>query len=120
MTVRDPNRRYHDRIAARYDQIYDTPYWRFYRDVSWRHTKRWLPTQRPASAVDLGCGTGWFGRRLAKSGFAGVAGTGGDFAEAMTHYSFTSLSIVPLASLVVMRSPGRKAAALRTTPPAAS
>ena len=66
--VREANRRYHDRVAARYDDVYDTAYWRFYRDVSWRHLKRYLPVQRPAWAADLGCGTGWFGTRLLKSG----------------------------------------------------
>ncbi len=65
---RDGNRKYHDRVAGKYDSIYDTPYWRFYRDVSWRHLKGFLPVQRPAWAADLGCGTGWFGCRLLKSG----------------------------------------------------
>jgi len=62
------NRRYHDRVARRYDDVYDTPYWRFYRDVSWRHLQRYLPDRRPATAADLGCGTGWFGQRLRKAG----------------------------------------------------
>lgn len=65
---RDGNRKYHDRVAGKYDTIYDTPYWRFYRDVSWRHLKPFLPVKRPAWAADLGCGTGWFGCRLLKSG----------------------------------------------------
>lgn len=63
------NRRYHDRVAKRYDDVYDTPYWRFYRDLSWRHLQRYLPTARPGWAADLGCGTGWFGRRLLRAGF---------------------------------------------------
>lgn len=63
------NRRYHDRVARRYDDVYDTPYWRFYRDLSWRHLLRFLPSARPAWAADLGCGTGWFGRRLLRAGF---------------------------------------------------
>jgi ubiquinone/menaquinone biosynthesis C-methylase UbiE len=63
------NRGYHDRIASRYDDVYDTPYWRFYREVSWRHLKSHLPASRPALALDLGCGTGWFGLRLWKAGF---------------------------------------------------
>jgi SAM-dependent methyltransferase len=63
------NRRYHDRVAGRYDDIYDRPYWRFYREISWRHLKGFLPVERPAKAADLGCGTGWFGRKLIKSGF---------------------------------------------------
>lgn len=62
------NRKYHDRIAAKYDQVYDSPYWRFYRDLSWRHLKSFLPEQRPARGADLGCGTGWFGVRLLRAG----------------------------------------------------
>ena len=68
--VQKGNRRYHDRVAGRYDQVYDTPYWRFYRDVSWRHCQRFLPERRPARAADLGCGTGWFGRKLIKAGLS--------------------------------------------------
>jgi SAM-dependent methyltransferase len=62
------NRRYHDRIAAKYDQVYDGEYWRFYRDLSWRHLKPFLPVQRPARGADLGCGTGWFGVRMLRAG----------------------------------------------------
>ena len=66
--VREGNRRYHDRVAKKYDDLYDTPYWRFYRDLSWRHLKPFIPERRPAWAADLGCGTGWFGTRLLKAG----------------------------------------------------
>ena len=62
------NRKYHDRIAAKYDQVYDGEYWRFYRDLSWRHLKPYLPAQRPAHGADLGCGTGWFGVRMLRAG----------------------------------------------------
>src|SRR5262249_16946096 len=65
-------RRYHDRVAKKYDDLYDTPYWRFYRDLSWRHLKPFVPERRPAWAADLGCGTGWFGTRLLKAGCSGV------------------------------------------------
>ena len=67
--VHAANRRYHDRVAGRYDTVYETAYWRFYRDVSWRHLKRFLPAERPAVAADLGCGTGHFGIRLLRAGF---------------------------------------------------
>ena len=67
--VQKSNRKFHDRIAGQYDKIYDSPYWRFYREISWDHLKTFLPEHRPATAGDLGCGTGWFGMRLAKSGF---------------------------------------------------
>ena len=53
------NRKYHDRVAAKYDQVYDTAYWRMYREISWRHLKPFLPVHRPARGADLGCGTGW-------------------------------------------------------------
>ncbi|MGE3171058.1 MAG: class I SAM-dependent methyltransferase [Planctomycetota bacterium] len=62
------NKKYHDRIAGKYDRIYDTEYWRFYRDLSWRHLRAFLPAARPARAADLGCGTGWFGLRLLRAG----------------------------------------------------
>ncbi len=62
------NRKYHDRVAGTYDQIYDTPYWRAYRDLSWRHLKHFLPALRPAWGLDIGCGTGWFGLRLLRAG----------------------------------------------------
>ena len=42
------NQGYHDRVAGKYDQIYDSPYWRFYRDISWRHLQGFLPSGRPA------------------------------------------------------------------------
>ena len=67
--VERKNRRYHDRVAGRYDAMYDRPYWRFYRDLSWRHLAKFLPEKRPAWAADLGCGTGHFGRKLLKAGF---------------------------------------------------
>ncbi len=69
MPPRDPRESYHDRVASRYERVYETPYWRFYREVSWRHLKKFLPSRRPAWALDLGCGPGWFGIRLLKAGF---------------------------------------------------
>lgn len=68
--VHKSNRGYHDRVAGKYDQIYDSLYWRFYREISWRHLQRFLPAARPLPAADLGCGTGWFGKRLLKAGAA--------------------------------------------------
>lgn len=68
---RHANERFHDRIAARYDEIYSDkdPYWRFYRDLTWRHLKSFLPREAGARVLDLGCGTGEWGIRLLKSGF---------------------------------------------------
>lgn len=67
---RDPSRRYHDRVARQYDAIYDDPYWHFHDELTWRLIKPHLPTDASAPCADLGCGTGKWGVRLLKSGFA--------------------------------------------------
>ncbi|HXE51429.1 MAG TPA: class I SAM-dependent methyltransferase [Tepidisphaeraceae bacterium] len=66
----DPSRRYHDRVARQYDAIYDDPYWYFHDELTWRMIKPHLPADASAQCADLGCGTGKWGLRLLKSGFA--------------------------------------------------
>lgn len=66
----DRSRRYHDRIARQYDAIYNDPYWHFHDELTWRLIKPYLPTDASAQCADLGCGTGQWGIRLLKSGFA--------------------------------------------------
>lgn len=66
----DPSRRYHDRVARQYDSIYDDPYWEFHDELTWRLIKPHLPRDATAACADLGCGTGKWGVRLLKSGFA--------------------------------------------------
>lgn len=66
----DPSRRYHDRVARQYDAIYDDPYWYFHDELTWRMIKPHLPANASAQCADLGCGTGKWGLRLLKSGFA--------------------------------------------------
>jgi SAM-dependent methyltransferase len=60
---------FHDRIASRYDDIYAGPYWDFFRAVSWKIWKGCLPRNANARVADLGCGTGNWGLKLAKSGY---------------------------------------------------
>jgi SAM-dependent methyltransferase len=67
---RDGSRRYHDRVARQYDAIYDDPYWHFHDELTWRLIKPRLPRDAAAACADLGCGTGKWGLRLLKSGFA--------------------------------------------------
>ncbi len=62
-------RKYHDRVAGRYDAIYDDAYWRWHDLVTWEHIKRFLPRDLAAPVADLGCGTGKWGMKLLKSGF---------------------------------------------------
>jgi ubiquinone/menaquinone biosynthesis C-methylase UbiE len=64
------SRRYHDRVARRYDAIYDDPYWRFHDDLTWEMIRPHLPTLAAAPCCDLGCGTGKWGLKLLKSGFS--------------------------------------------------
>src|ERR1700684_1329537 len=66
----DSSRRYHDRVARQYDSIYDDPYWEFHDELTWRHIKPHLPRDANAHCADLGCGTGKWGLKLLKSGFA--------------------------------------------------
>lgn len=67
---RDASRRYHDRVARQYDAIYDDPYWAFHDELTWRMIKPHLPRDATAACADLGCGTGKWGLKLLKSGFA--------------------------------------------------
>jgi ubiquinone/menaquinone biosynthesis C-methylase UbiE len=66
----DRSRRYHDRVARQYDSIYDDPYWHFHDELTWRSVKPHLPRDLSAACCDLGCGTGKWGLKLLKSGFA--------------------------------------------------
>ena len=66
----DRSRRYHDRVARQYDAIYEDPYWAFHDELTWRLIKPHLPRDLSAACADLGCGTGKWGLRLLKSGWA--------------------------------------------------
>jgi ubiquinone/menaquinone biosynthesis C-methylase UbiE len=66
----DASRRYHDRVARKYDAIYDDPYWEFHDRLTWHTVRAHLPVDATAHCCDLGCGTGKWGMKLLKSGFA--------------------------------------------------
>lgn len=67
---RSPVERYHDRVAGLYDTIYDgDPYWEAVFQVTWRNLLRHLPKDHGARCLDVGCGTGRWGMRLAKAGY---------------------------------------------------
>jgi hypothetical protein len=71
----EKSRRYHDRVARQYDAIYDDPYWAFHDELTWRLIKPHLPRDATAACADLGCGTGKWGMKLLKSGFATTSST---------------------------------------------
>lgn len=62
--------RYHDRVAGNYDHSYDDRYWQWRDALAWDHLKPFLPRNQRAPVLDLGCGTGKWAARLAKSGYA--------------------------------------------------
>ncbi|HUB26688.1 MAG TPA: class I SAM-dependent methyltransferase [Tepidisphaeraceae bacterium] len=64
------SRRYHDRVARQYDAIYDDAYWEFHDRLTWSAIKPYLPRDQSAACCDIGCGTGKWGLKLLKSGFA--------------------------------------------------
>jgi ubiquinone/menaquinone biosynthesis C-methylase UbiE len=67
---KDASRRYHDRVARQYDSMYDDAYWEFHDRLTWETIKPHLPRDASARCADLGCGTGKWGLKLLKSGFA--------------------------------------------------
>lgn len=66
---RNANQRYHDRVAPKYEEIYDDAYWQWHDALTWDHLKRFLPTDLRAPVADLGCGSGKWGRKVLKSGY---------------------------------------------------
>lgn len=66
---RSANQRYHDRVAGKYEAVYDDAYWQWHDDLTWDYLKRHLPADANAPVADLGCGSGKWGRKLIKSGF---------------------------------------------------
>jgi len=65
---RDASQKYHDRVARRYDSIYDDAFWDFHDRITWNHIKPHLP-KTFAPVMDLGCGTGKWGLKLLKMGY---------------------------------------------------
>lgn len=65
----DPNRRFHDRVARRYDLVYDDPFWEFHDRITHNHLKHFLPKNTAAQVADLGTGTGKWGLKLLKQGY---------------------------------------------------
>ncbi len=61
--------KYHDRVANVYDHSYMDEYWQWHDAITWEHIKGFLPTDLRSPVLDLGCGTGKWAAKLAKSGF---------------------------------------------------
>ena len=51
-----------------YDAWYDTPRGRWIGKTEYRLAERELALRPDARVLDVGCGTGWFTRRLARRG----------------------------------------------------
>jgi len=37
---------FYDRIAEGYDQLYESPYWRLYHEITWRNIKNFFPRRK--------------------------------------------------------------------------
>ncbi|MGD2111056.1 MAG: methyltransferase domain-containing protein [Phycisphaerae bacterium] len=61
--------KYHDRVAPRYDRSYDDAFWVWHDALTWDYIKPYLPRDANAEVMDLGCGTGKWAAKLAKSGY---------------------------------------------------
>lgn len=61
--------KYHDRVARTYDHSYDDAFWQWHDALTWDYLKPHLPRDLGKEVVDLGCGTGKWGAKLAKSGY---------------------------------------------------
>jgi len=53
---------------AEYDAWYDSPRGRWIGESEWRGICRHLDLAPGSTLLDVGCGTGWFSRRLANAG----------------------------------------------------
>ena len=65
----EASRKFHDRVASRYDAIYDDDFWDFHDRLTWSHLKPYLPKDLHAAVLDLGTGTGKWGLKLLKAGY---------------------------------------------------
>jgi len=61
--------KYHDRVAPSYDDSYIDAFWQWHDALTWDYLKSFLPRDLSAHVIDLGCGTGTWGAKLANSGF---------------------------------------------------
>lgn len=66
---RSPVQQYHDRVAHEYDHIYSDRYWQWHDALTWEYIKPHIPENLTEPIADLGCGTGKWGLRLARSGY---------------------------------------------------
>ncbi len=59
---------FYDNIADHYEEDYtQDPYWKLYNDITWHNIKSHLPKKK-MTIIDVGGGTGYWARRLAKLG----------------------------------------------------
>jgi len=61
--------KYHDRVAPRYDHSYDDAFWQWHDALTWDYLKPFLPSDLSTRIVDLGCGTGKWMAKTARSGY---------------------------------------------------
>jgi len=62
--------KHYDSIAEHYEEDYlSDPYWRLYHDITWLNIRKHLPKNKKSLIADIGGGTGFWARKLAKLGY---------------------------------------------------
>ena len=64
--------KYHNDIAHKYENEYQTPYLILYLEITWEFIKKYLPSNKNLPILDAGGGTGYFSRKLAELGYTVV------------------------------------------------
>lgn len=67
--ILETNRRFHDRVAPKYDAVYESPIHRLLFELACDVIEPLLPRDLAIPIADFGCGTGLYGLRFAKSGY---------------------------------------------------
>ena len=61
--------KFYNKIAEKYEEVYTTPFWNLYHEITWQHVKKYLPKNKKHPILDAGGGTGYWSRKLAELGF---------------------------------------------------
>ena len=59
---------YYDKTASKYDEIFDTLYYRIYDVITWKYLEPYVPSNADALVLDAGGGTGRWAVQMARKG----------------------------------------------------
>lgn len=91
---------YYNKIAKEYDELYETPYWKLYNEITWDNIKKFLPKKKDAFILDAGGGTGYWAIKLAKLGYKVVLT---DISEEMLKVAKIKIKKEKLESKIIIK-----------------